>query len=216
MKKILIGFTLIMSFTALAQSKNYESKLVNDDGTVSIVKPKFSDPTGSGKKLPVSAYSKLDGVCKLYGLGPYVEKSLISYDSYYSPDKSSKYALISAEGRFRGFDIFRRIGSLACQGQTIPSSSQNYLKLSINDDGTTTLLMPRFKMHGTNYVINVDSDLDGVCKLYGFKAYVASSLVDFVHMPYDFGRSVVISQESIFEAFKIKRDVLAIKSIVCE
>ena len=48
---------------------------------MSIVKPKFSNPTGGGA-LFLSIDSDLNGVCKLYGLSSYVENSIIDYDAH--------------------------------------------------------------------------------------------------------------------------------------
>ena len=105
-------FELEHSSSLLGESKNYEAKHVNQDLTVSIVKPKFSNPTGDGA-LFLSATSDLSGVCKLYGLTSYVPNSKINYDA-----SSGRSVIIDASSKFSKFDSNSStyaIGSIMCR-----------------------------------------------------------------------------------------------------
>ncbi len=105
-------FELEHSPSLLRESKNYEAKHVNQDLTVSIVRPKFSNPAGDGA-LFLSAYSDFNGVCKLYGLTSYVPNSRILYDA-----SSGSSVIIDASSKFSKFDSNARtyaISSLMCR-----------------------------------------------------------------------------------------------------
>jgi hypothetical protein len=91
--------TLSENEVLLQGSKNYEAKHVNDDGSITIVKPKFSNPDGSGSlRLSVENDSNLAGICKLFGAGSYVSNSS-RYES-----GSGTLVRISNNGTFERFD----------------------------------------------------------------------------------------------------------------
>jgi hypothetical protein len=98
------------SSSRLVESKNYEAMYVNQDLTVSIVKPMFSNPTGDGS-LYLSAKSDLDGVCRLYGLSSYVANSKLNYDA------SNKSVAIDGNSKFNRFEASHiyAIDSLICR-----------------------------------------------------------------------------------------------------
>lgn len=55
-------------------------------------------------------------------------------------------------------------------------ASKNYGSLITATDGSTIIIGPRFQYNGINYGISENSDLNGVCKLYGFKGAVENSV----------------------------------------
>ena len=106
--------TLSENEVLLQGSKNYESKHVNDDGSITIVKPKFSNPDGSGSlRLSAVKYeTNLPGICKLFGAGSYVSNSTL-YES-----ASGTLVRISNNGTFDRFDSSsssNAIKSLICR-----------------------------------------------------------------------------------------------------
>ena len=128
MKKLLVGLlalgsvssfamtefeiNLSESFNTLSGSKNYEAKYINDDGSISIIKPRFSNPEGNGN-LYISQFSDLNGLCKLYDLGDYVSNS----GRTFLKRTSSLVVRINSNARFSQFDTSRAnsaIKSLMC------------------------------------------------------------------------------------------------------
>lgn len=169
----------------LHESKSYkfQSKYINDDGSISIIKPSFSNPTGSGA-LYISSNSDANGLCKLYGLGAYVHQSRNSFNV---PTGKFEFSLvkISDSGKFESFDDISgsAVASFICQpvdGMPKPARvTKNYEGLFSNDDGSITVVKPKFYVNGFNIYLSLGSDLSGVCKLYGFGAYIDKSLRHF-------------------------------------
>lgn len=226
MRKLLIGLVVLGSISAYAvpsfeldlessstilrESKNYESRHVNQDLSVSIVKPKFSNPTGDGA-LYLSMNSDLDGVCKLYGLKSYVQNSSTILNL-----SSGRSVNINESGAFRQFDDNSRryaIQSLACIGDAKPVPvSDNFIGKYLNDDDSFTIKTPKFMMSGENLNISIKSDLKGVCKLYGFSSYVIGSLT---YQSLDSTVNVEISSSSRFRLFSTNNSNLVINSLMC-
>lgn len=129
MKRILIGLLAIGSVSSYAmtefeqalsessvllrESRNYEAKHVNDDGSITIVRPKFSNPDGNGS-MRLSGGESLfnrDGVCKLFGAHSFVLNSA-RYE-----EVISTLTRISSNGTFEKFDSgykFDALKSLIC------------------------------------------------------------------------------------------------------
>jgi hypothetical protein len=229
MGKILLFLFTIQSFFALAlsdfeldlssnhqlllNSVNYKSIHTNDDQTVSIVEPKFSNPLGDDNSLPISNDSNLNGLCKLYGFGTYIVNSM---KSYYAKD-NGRNVIISSEGKFSGFTKQSKdnaIESFSCNTGNKQEISVNYAKISTNDDGTKTILKPLFKINGVDHFISNDSNLNGLCKLYGQANYILNSMLDFD--PSVRGRNVVVTSKSKFKEFTNSREDNAIHSFMCE
>lgn len=232
MKKILFVLLAIGSFSTFAMSdfemgltddmqlfkgsKNYKAKYINDDGTISIVKPKFSNPKGSGDAY-ISNSSNLDGLCKLYGLGSFVKNSLTTFKlGYYG-----QLVRVNSDARFSNFDssnTTNTVKSFSCNpiqaAQSSNLKSDNYRGLYFNDDGTVTLLKPRFKINGSNSYFSTESNMNGLCKLYGFGNYVHNSLSTF-KLGYH-GRVVKINKKARFINFNSPYNYITVKSLMCE
>lgn len=195
------------SSSRLGESKNYEAMYVNQDLTVSIVKPMFSNPTGDGS-LYLSAKSDLNGVCRLYGLSSYVANSKLNYDA------SNKSVAIDGNSKFNRFEASHiyAIGTITCnssENKPIPVSD-NFGGRYINDDGTVTIKTPKFMMNNENFYFSAKSDLNGVCKLYGLSSYVANSKIN-----YDANNeSVAVDGNSKFNRFEASY-IYAIDSLIC-
>jgi hypothetical protein len=168
MKKTAL-FLLILNATS-GFAGSYEAIVSNDDGSVSILQPRFNNPMGTGG-LGIDIQSDLAGVCRLFGFSGYVPSSMSR------SLKNPGTVLIDASGRFSGFGKSECIGDLACESGA-PAVSTNYESLLPNDDGTFTVLKPRFRMAGENFQIHSDSDADGICRLFGKTKYVAHSMTN--------------------------------------
>lgn len=223
MKKLLLialslGSTLALANPAyefelehLQESRNYEARLVNQDLTVSLVKPKFSNPTGEGA-LFLSAKSNLDGVCRLYGLKSYVPNSKINYDA-----SKGLSVVIDESSRFSNFDqnsAIYVIGTITCTTyeDLATPMSDNLAARYLNDDGSETIKTPQFMMNGKSLYLSAKSDLDGVCKLYGLTSYVPNSKFNY---DAGSGNSVVVDASSKFSKFDSNSDIYAIGSLMC-
>lgn len=195
----------------LQESKNYDAKYVNQDLTVSIINPMFSNPTGDGAIL-ISRKSDRNGVCKFYGLSSYVDYSFIDFNA-----GSERSVIIDASSKLNKIDSefpTYAIGTITCnpiENNPIPVSD-NLRGRYINDDGSVTINTPKFMMNGQNRYISTNSDRNGVCKLYGLTSYVEYSLIDFNAGP---GRSIIINASSKFSKFAPHPENYAIRSLIC-
>lgn len=202
-------------------SRNAENISTNDDGTVTIIKPMFSNADGTGNlKISISEEnnSNLDGVCRLFGQGKYVSNSV----RYVDARNSSTLVVISSWGTFEKFEPGYRknaIESLLCfppvHFQSRPS--KNAESIFHNDDGAITIYRPMFSdPDGTgNLRISVEdeSNLEGVCKLFGKEKYVSNSA------RYEKARSRTllarISNVGLFDRFDESYRKDALKSLIC-
>ena len=231
MKKLLIGLlalgsvssfamtefeiNLSESFNTLNGSKNYEAKYINDDGSISIIKPRFSNPEGNGN-LYISQLSDLNGLCKLYGLGDYVSNSRRTFKQR----TSGLVVRIDSNARFSKFDpslTKNAIESFSCtpvEGMPSPTLiSDNHNSVFQNDDGSTTILRPKFKINGKNLYISQLSDLNGLCKLYGLGDYVSNSRRTFNERTPSL--VVRINSNARFSQFDPPLLNYAVKSLMC-
>ncbi len=155
-------------------SENYDSIHENDDGSVTIVKPKFKS-LNSDKNLLLSLKSDLNGVCKLFGLGDYVDNS---FQAQWS--RESKIVLDDS-GSFHQYNHEKGnyLDSLICKklNQTEIPVSKNYEKLIVNDDNSVTVLKPMFSnaTGSGNLSISTSTKVSDLCKFYGFNQYVEKS-----------------------------------------
>ena len=212
--KTLLLLTLALGSLAAHASKvstNYEAKYLNENLTVSIVKPKFSNPSGEGALL-LSVNSDYDGVCKLYGLNSYVQFSELNFNA-----GTGNNVVIDSSSSFKRFesniDQFT-IGTITCNpAKNLPVPvSENYEDRFDNDDESVTIKTPQFRMNGQNLYISENSELTGVCKLYGLSSYVQNSLF---RLSVDKGNSVLVDTSSRFNNFDSNQEVYAIGSLIC-
>lgn len=168
MKTTAIILLALISSASFAASTNFDSIYINDDGSVSIIGPHFKDPTGDGNR-DINPDSDLNGVCKLFGYGAVIPSSMQYYDSH------RETVLINSDGRFSNFANGYAITNLACQAD-MPVFKNNYGRLLTNDDGSVTVVRPQFNMNGQTFRINPDSDLNGICRLYGMQNFINNSM----------------------------------------
>lgn len=62
--------------------------------------------------------------------------------------------------------------------------SQNFERTHLNDDVSSTIINPRFKINGLDGHFATTKNLDGVCFLYGLDHYVLHSLGVVVELQY--------------------------------
>jgi hypothetical protein len=204
-------FGLDHSTFLLIGSKNYEAKHVNQDLTVSIVKPKFTNPTGEGS-MYLSENSDFDGVCKLFGLASYVRFSGLLYKV-----GAGRSVVIDASARFSKFDSLyssKAISTITCNtadNKPIPVSD-NFSGRYVNDDDSITIKTPKFMMNGQNFHLSKNSNLDGVCKLFGLTSYVHQSINT---RNIGAGWSVAVDASARFSKFDSLYSNYAIDSLMC-
>jgi hypothetical protein len=92
-KTFITTLALLTSISTFAASTNYDQLKMNDDGTSTIIGPKFKVATGSQSNL--SARSNMNGVCKLYGYDFMIGNSAVK-----TGDDRSKTTVIGSNGRF--------------------------------------------------------------------------------------------------------------------
>ncbi len=178
-KQAFVGFlVLATSFTAFGASRNYDSLKLNDDGTSTIIGPKFKVATGSNARL--SGTSNTNGVCKLYGFDFMVGDSVIA-----TGDSNSKTAVINDRGRYSTYRSYSSrynnhyITSIVCARNHQALTISNRIRPSENDDGSFTLSNPTVGHYDTGKVSRVSgtSNLHGVCKYYGLGAAIPATAI---------------------------------------
>ena len=172
MKNLTVIVGLLMSLQSFGASHDYERMSANPDGSFSINRPKFGVPTG-GKTLINSEDSDQTGVCVLYG---FKRSVAVMGRSVYS----GLLAVIGADGKISAL-IDRGYGQTAydtmvCTSDGTIFASTQYGSKRMNDDGSYTILSPRFDFDGHRLISSSRSDLTGVCKLFGYSKYLAVSV----------------------------------------
>ncbi|MBI4063558.1 MAG: hypothetical protein HY401_04570 [Elusimicrobia bacterium] len=130
--------------------KSYEELILNNDGSVTIVEPRFKNPNGQGY-LPISStdlygYNRnLKGVCKLFGFkGP---------QGRASRGDEEITVIIDSKGKIKGFSRKNassynyRVSALICEKDIKISPEkaapeERAEAVYRNDDGTITLYRP--------------------------------------------------------------------------
>jgi hypothetical protein len=199
--KLILGLLSIMFLLneaqAQAASRSYKSIASNDDGRVTITGPFFK--YANGESYWISASSDLTGVCKLYGFSKAVPNG-----SFYDPNAEyERTVVINSAGQFSqyGFPAERTGYSLQhvmCETGKVPTASQRLEQEPyLNDDGTITLRGPSFaSANGKERWISSDSNLNGVCLLYGYGAAVKASLVTYG----EYALTVIVGSNGKFES----------------
>ncbi len=204
--KLLLTSLLVASTChAVGASSNYDAIYTNDDGTISIVGPHFRDPSGSAN-LSISPESSAIGLCTLYGQGSPVMSSMTTHEAHQNT------ALVGGNTHFTNYDTGEAITDFACEAPAsnrIFPASRNYTNIALNNDGSTTIIRPQFFFSGKTLSINSNSDLDGICKLFGLKSVVAGSAQS--EAPH--GQSVMIGNSVKFAGYS---DGNAITSLICQ
>jgi hypothetical protein len=242
MKKLLISLLVLGSPSSYAMTapegslsengervqerKKYDHRYVNDDGSVTFVRPKFSNPDGSGSlRISVQNGANLIGVCKLLGEGSFVPNS----DTYEPPAFQTLLVRVSGDGSFEGFDKndgeMKALRSLICSPakQSKMDPSRNAENIVNNDDGSITIVRPKFSnpdgAGGLRLSFENDLNLSGICKLFGARSYVPhSALPEVIYTSlYEaaWHKFVRISSKGRFERFDRATLKDPIKSLMC-
>jgi hypothetical protein len=172
----------------------YEEIDQNDDGSITIINPKIMN---NGGFLPVGSHSDLNGVCRLYGYATYVYNSAIPYGNF------SETALINKDGRFNEIGtspMFQSrnaiITKITCSNDTQNTPIfKRYDELERNSGGSVTIINPKFgPVEDAVLPLSSHSDLNGVCRLYGYATYVYNSAI-----PYgNFSETALINEDGRF------------------
>jgi len=240
MKKLLLGSLLLGSISSysmesfnialsqdrelLENSKNYEAKFTNDDGSITIYRPKFSDPNGSGTNLRIgeNGPASLQGICKLFGFGPYIMNSALDQPGEDRPwFPSGELVLLSAEGKYAGVESYSdhdAVESVICSpiSKTKVAPSKNASSITTLDDGSVSIVEPMFSTPDGHRKVHLtakdDSGRDGICKLFGFSKHVKNSAHYDGRGTYLF---VILSSEGKFKNFISGDNAYAIERLVC-
>jgi hypothetical protein len=218
--------SLSESEVLLQGSKNYEAQYVNDDGSITFVRPKFANPEGTGSlRLSAENESNLAGICKLFGAGSYVSNS-VTFDNFEgSSTVVPRHVRISSIGTFETFDTSKHydpVRTLICMSpeptsQLVPSD--NAEKILTNNDGSITIVRPKFSnpdgIGGSRLSVGEKvSNLDGICKLFGAGSYVPNSLT-IESLTITGNRLVRISSNGTFERFDRNNDYKQVRTLIC-
>ena len=157
---------------AVKPSTNYQAVEINNDGSVTISKPMFSNPTGVGS-IPISHTSDLTGVCKLFGLKAF--RVGINFGDHAKTAVIAKSGKLSAIKSYSSQYFNHGITTLVCEqipGSEIipvrPTTEERVESVFANDDGSITLRRPFVMKDGKHIPISAkDSSADGVCKYFG-------------------------------------------------
>lgn len=156
------------SAQSVPASRNYEKRIDNPDGSTTIVQPRFGFPDGESR--PISLFlTDNEGMCRLFGLGRYVahQSGLLSHrDALPVIDNAGRLSRFEYTAFFYQTIICSNSGAAA-------AASVQYESLFRNDDGSVSISEPRFDFAGTPARISLwESDMTGVCRLFGFGKYV--------------------------------------------
>ena len=216
MKLSLIFFILLtQSFILKANDRLFPTQsMLNDDGSVSLIAPKFKSSRNQ-ISFYIAKDSSTDGVCKLYDLGSYINNSL----TYYRPSSYTNYVKLDFQGQFNGYIYSEEtfaIHSISCKpkyGMPYPHTvSKNYKDKVINNDMSVSIILPKFKIANANYSLSTKSDLNGICRLFGFRFYVSNSILKFT--PNQYERLVNINHEGTFRNYE-KLSMDGVFSLIC-
>ncbi|MBS1962450.1 MAG: hypothetical protein JST04_09555 [Bdellovibrionales bacterium] len=183
---------------AFYASKNYEALYTNDDGRVTIGGPKFGSADGTVRWISTS--SNLNGVCELFGYGAAVASSLTwdgDFDRTIVIDSDARFSAF----RSRGYNYNNsRIATIMCEtGVQAGPSTRLEKPVIVNDDGTVTLVGPAFgAADGTVRWMSTSSNLNGVCKSFGFQSAIPASLT----WDGDFDRTIILGGDAKFSAYR--------------
>lgn len=193
--KILSFFTsLSVGLFTVGAFANPDLRLVgaaahNDDGSVTIYPYgtilKGTRPTKDWTLRPdfievwenfgIHVESNPSEICKKYGLQTVVETRISEFVSGQNVKIDEKGNVIENAGS--GFSV----GRITCHKDAgFRKVSKNTKKLKRNQDGSFTVIEPRFKFAGRNHKISYDeSDLNGVCRLFGLSSFAPHPSTSF-------------------------------------
>jgi hypothetical protein len=157
----------------IAPSTNYERRVDNPDGSVTFVTPMFSHING---KARISSVSDPNGACALYGASKHVASKRIWIAGVHDTP------FIGVDGKLLKVEKLENpyvYEYLVCASSGAAPSRQ-YKALKTNDDGSVTIVEPRFDFLGLGYRSRISfvSDHNGVCRLFGYKKSVTAMRVD--------------------------------------
>lgn len=200
-------------------SKNYQKKLINDDGSVTFVEPRYS--TLGGQDILISTKSNHRGVC--YHLGKTWHVYTQTHRSDY-PGQRVSMASFDLRGRMKGLKRHKlesdnSIRTITCASELymfdparIKKTRKNYTKLIVNGDGSRTIVGPKFKFMGLNHAMSGDysKSLKNICKYFGYREYVYGSATYWYngYFPHEVesSRTIAIDQSGRFKSLKRFRD----------
>ncbi len=175
MMRILKGLVFVFGgLSSMAQaegfrlpSSEFSSLNLSDDGTVVIGNPGFFDGV---TQRPVAASSDLNGVCSLFGYGAAVPATLRTASTDGGDEgETPLVAIINSAGVLSGRqEGVEKIEALGCRGDAYERGGR-YERLVINTQKVALIQKPMLHdLRGGRYGIASDSDLQGVCRLFGF------------------------------------------------
>lgn len=162
-------------------STNYQRIEKNDDGSESIVEPRFAM---NGTHYYYSSHQDVNQVCRRFGYD-----SAVPHSALYSSTCNDAYGcknnygvVLGADGNFGKFipsdeaDPWgEKINMVACKKAGAPAAASRRAEIQRNDDGSVSLLDPRFRINGTDYPFSIHQDGTAICRLFGYKEAVSGS-----------------------------------------
>lgn len=213
---MVIALLALSSLSAFAQSTNYQQNSLNDDGTNTIVGPRFNRANGTSQ---ISSRSDLNGLCRLYG-----------YDFSYgnlvvtSGDLRAETAVIDSNGKLKEWRPYGNnysnsaIDSITCAKNRQVITPSRRVKPVRNDDGTFSLLNATAGNYnvGSALQISSTSNKNGVCAYFGLGRAIEGSVLTEGDLR---GFTLVIGSTGQAESFRPYGNNYSnsvIKTISCE
>lgn len=174
-------FGLVVATSSFASgfhlpSSTFAGISLADDGLVVIRQPGFND--GSAIR-PLSSRSIFNGVCTLFGYGP-ASPSSVQTGSVGSIEDGEVFPtiIINEGGSFSGrIDNDEIITSIGCHGDNYERGGR-YDRMVMNPRNEGVINAPVIAdLHGDRTLLSADSDLQGVCRLFGFNQMIPGTLV---------------------------------------
>ncbi|MCB0404929.1 MAG: hypothetical protein KDD51_09095 [Bdellovibrionales bacterium] len=190
-----------------------KEKKTNPDGSVSLFTLSVSRSAGT---YPLSGIkSDPGGVCAAYGYGKYLEETLEQSGDV------EKTLIVDKDSLFGGFDIYKsrgantQITALSCyDGESPPQLKARVSTTTRNPDGTVKLEGIMVYRGHQRLLASDRSDLPGLCRLLGFKNYLA----DTMRSSGDHNKTIGIAPDGTFHCFypyEQRRNNASIDSLVC-
>lgn len=156
-------------------SSSFAGIRLADDGLVIINQPSFYD--GNANR-PLSSRSNFNGVCTLFGYDQAVPSSVQTGSVGTNDEEVITTIIINNSGLSGGkIDNDEIITAIGCQGD-IYERGGRYDRMVMNAHKESVIRAPMIAdLRGGRNLLSAESDLQGICRLFGFNQMIPGTLV---------------------------------------